>query len=335
MQHKEHLLRYMMSGHIHVSKKDYNFFSNLSFIINEKKVITSNQSKLFDKLITKYSRQLKKYNNDIASLSELVWNTNVVESKQEFLEPYIFQEDETLKIRLPFNNKFIQSLHKSKLQPFAWDKNERLYVGNYSTFAFKLAYDLVSKHFSSFKLCPVLKEKFDQLSYYKDVLYWNPTLTCLNRNFYILGANPYLINAVSQITLNNEPKNLLELSTYGINIDQKIYETECQKFAGSFNYEIDLDNFDQLCKWLSLLEVDTVITPRDVLYNKSVLNEIKIQLLEHGIQCTPTWDTISEESRHTKKAVLLKLPSSIYRELGTIKFCKIITLTNSRSIKIS
>ena len=59
MQKKEHLLHYMMKGHVHLSKKDYGFFNNLSYIIREKNQVTSNQNKLFDKLILKYQRQLR------------------------------------------------------------------------------------------------------------------------------------------------------------------------------------------------------------------------------------------------------------------------------------
>ena len=57
---KEMLTHYLLKGYVHLSKKDYGFFNNISYITNGKKSITSNQDKLFNKLILKYQRQLKK-----------------------------------------------------------------------------------------------------------------------------------------------------------------------------------------------------------------------------------------------------------------------------------
>jgi len=72
MQKREHLLHYMMKGHVHLSKKDYGFFNNLTYIIKDKNQVTSNQNKLFDKLILKYQRQLRKLGHNIEKLNQLV-----------------------------------------------------------------------------------------------------------------------------------------------------------------------------------------------------------------------------------------------------------------------
>lgn len=122
----ESLLKYFMGGYIHLSKKDYNFFSNLKNIITDKKVITSNQSKLFTKLLLKYKRQLNKEGHDVDELSKLEWKVFVIDSEPEFLRANLSIVNDKIVIRSPFNSKFITAIKNINLQPYVWSKEKKM-----------------------------------------------------------------------------------------------------------------------------------------------------------------------------------------------------------------
>ena len=59
LNYKEHLVYYMVNN-LRLSRYDIRFLQNLEKISIVKKIITSNQTELVDKLIEKYERQFVK-----------------------------------------------------------------------------------------------------------------------------------------------------------------------------------------------------------------------------------------------------------------------------------
>lgn len=327
---KEDLLKYLLSGAIHLSKKDYSFFHNLTYIISDKNTITSNQTSLFDKLIDKYQRQLKKENNDISKLHNLVWQTPVVESKKEYLQANFQCKDGKLFIKSPFNSRFIQDLRKLDFNNYVWNKTERVYSAPFSTLNLKQGVDLITKHFHEYELDDTITNILNYVDQYKDVKYWSPTLIKRNNSLFVVGANPYVIEAIKNIELKESAECLFELSQYGIKIDEELVYNSFLKFATNYNTSIDLDNFDEFCQWLNDLKIDTVITSRDIIYNKSISNEIKVKLLEHSITCLPM------NSEVNRPYVLLTHYSHMWpnKNIRNDIMLKIVVLTNSRKVNI-
>jgi hypothetical protein len=327
MKSKNELLSEFVKGCIHLSKKDYSFFSNLKIIIKDTNKITSNQAKLFDKLINKYQRQLKRQNCDINTLLNLEWINEVVESKQEYLQAKISLVNNNLLIKAPFNTNFVQNFRKVTINEFKWDSLNKLYVAPCSTYNLKLAITYVKKYYTDFVLCETLEELSKDTFQYQSE-FWNPTLVESNGNFYITCLNEPLYEAIASIEkLNDDPKTLFNLSMYGIDISPSITESDPVKhFASNHKLSYELDNLDEIIKMLKLLEVEHVFTSRDVLYNKKIINEIKLKLLEEGITCSPL-GTMSN-----KNSVIFTSNSAVSLSK---KISKIIHLKNSRPINIS
>lgn len=324
---KEMLTHYFLKGYLHLSKKDYGFFNNISYITNGKKSITSNQDKLFNKLILKYQRQLKKLGHETDFLTSLEWRSGIVDSNQEFLTAKVIVVDKDIRIISPFNNKFIQDIRKANLNQFVWNKSERYYEAPYSTHNLKLATSLVKTHFNDWYFCDAISSVLKELDKFASVKYWNPTLVRVHDNFYICAINEILADVISHIEINDDPRNLFSLSQHGVQIDESVHsQDQLLTFAGSYNITSDLENLDQIVNFLQLLNVDHVFTSRDLIYNKSISNEIKLKLLNNNITCCP----ISSEFSSFKKAVIFTTHSGY----NSHKVSKTIKLTNSRPISI-
>jgi len=327
---REHLLDYMLKGHLHLSKKDYGFFNNLRYIIQDKQKVTSNQNKLFEKLIVKYQRQLKKLGHEISVLQELSWHVDLVPTQQEYLTASISLENDTIVFRSPFNTKFIQEFRKVCDNPYIWVKDTRYYKADYSTYALKVLVDIVHKHYELVSYCDSLNELLDINKQYENTN-WEPTLKKVNGNYIIAGINRSLYDATIDIELNNKPKTLQKLSTYGIKIDTSVSEgDELKEFAGNFEHTINIDDLDKLSEWLMQLGLDKVVTSRVVVYNKEVNTEIRNKFAERNIRILSNTDPDESD------IVLIRTTTmnTFFRGYDSRSIVKYINLVNTRPIQV-
>lgn len=326
---KDQLTNYMVQGHVHLSKKDYGFFNNIKYQIQQNKPITSNQNKLFDKLLLKYKRQLSKLGHDSVSLQELFWKHSVVDTQPEYLEAKISLIGNKIVIQSPFNTQFISTFRKKAHDIFTWDKVERAYIGEGSTYSLKLAVHYVTEFYDSVRYCPKVVNLLEQLKPYEECKYWKPTLVKIQNNFYIVASNSVVMDAISNVELNDNPKTLLLLSQYGIKIDETVLTTDFSRFAADFFTTFDLDKLDKLSEYLKTLEIDTVILARDIIYNKKISAEIRNIFENSNLICTSSLEDAKG------KSVILHYNRLIDNYEGTKRtVCKFITLTNSRPIAI-
>lgn len=327
---KDQVASYMIAGHVHLSKKDYGFFSNINKISKGNNPITSNQDKLFNKLLVKYKRQLSKLNIDIETIQNLSWKVGFIESKQEFLEAKLSIKDNNIILKAPFNTKFIQNFRGVSLNIFEWDKVKKYYIAPYSTYNLKIATENINKFYKDVNYCEQVNKILTIIKEFKSVKYWQPTLVKSNNNFYIYGLNTHVYEFIKNLELTNSPKTLFILSQYGIKIDDTVTgENQLLEFAGNFDVKVDLEQFDFLCTVLHELKVDHVFTTREIIYNKNISNEIKLKLLNYGISCGSLNTSINPDC-----AVLLRTSSSSHISYHKNNLYKIITLTNSRPIQI-
>jgi hypothetical protein len=324
---KEKVLDYLLVGYIHLSKKDYSFFYNISLLIKDKKCLTENQTKLFDKLIVKYQKQIKKFGYDSNILLTLPWTSEVLESKLEYLQARVFILNNNIIIKSPFNSQFITNFKKIALQQFEWDKNSKQYVAPFSTYNLKIATEFIPKYFDNYVFSDDVKTLLEGITLYENAKFWTPTLIKVGNSFYIVAMNEHLYNATKDIALNDDHKTLFLLSQYGVEIDESVTQQN-QKllFAGNFMNTIDIEYLGTLVLMLKELDIETVFTARDIIHNKQISNEIKLAFLEKGINCKP----FTNENKH--RGILLKGTTFYSGPFQGVT--KVITITNSRPVKI-
>jgi len=328
LTHKEELLKFFLAGYVHLSKKDYGFFNNIKSLIEDNKPFTSNQAKLFDKLVVKYQRQLAKNNIDTETLLNLSWNATIVESAPSYLQAKISCFANNIIIKTPFNSKFVTDFRKIQLNSFIWDKNERQYIAPFSTYNLHLAVNFVGKYFKDVVFCDLIQEHIDKLKVYDSANIWSPTLIKINDQYYIASINENLYDATKNLILSNNCKVLFELSKYGIKISNEIIGNDQQLYiASNYNVTMDLDNLDDLVNILKKLDILTVFTSREIIHNREITNEIKKALLEQGIVCKPY-----NFQDNIKSGILIKSTAGTMHSMPDVD--KIITITNSRPINI-
>lgn len=324
---REHLLHYMLQGHAHLSKKDYGFFNNMQYIVKTNNRVTSNQNKLFDKLVLKYQRQLKKLGHNIQDLLELKWDVLVIDSSQEYLDASIQLEENNINIRSPFNTRFVTKFRQVPDNSFVWDKEKKVYTSPYSTYALKIAVASVKEHFDTIKFSADLQKLLDDIGSYEESN-WEPMLKRVNGFYYISGINQYLYDAIKDIELNDDPKTLYKLSQHGVRISELICDDPLKVFASSYFVTSDLLDIETVVKWLTLLEVQHVFTAREVIYNKPISNFLKKILLENGIT-----SSVMGSTDHAS-GVLFSTRSMGAGSVNMRKVDKIIDFTNSNPVEI-
>ena len=329
MQKKEHLLHYMMKGHVHLSKKDYGFFNNLTYIVKEKKQVTSNQNKLFDKLILKYQRQLRKCGHDIEALQKLNWDVPTVDSSIEYLVPKLYLEKDELCLRTPFNTNFVRTFRMNKDNTFVWNKDQRVYRSKFYTHALRLAYDSCHHYFKQLDISDDIKTMLGGLIDQKDHIQ-APILTTSQGKYYINNINKNLSDAIKDIELNDDPLTLYRLARHGISIDETITKDDSIKtFASQFIIRLDIDEFLNN-DYLTKLDIKNVYLPgRHV---NIVDKSIRDYLIKHGINIITSTDIIPDN------VVIIKRIMGVERTnmfgIEPRKIGKLIHIVNSRPLEI-
>lgn len=333
MLKKEHLLHYMMKGHVHLSKKDYGFFNNLTYIIKEKGKVTSNQNKLFEKLIHKYQRQLRKLNVDVEKVLALNWDAELIDSLEQYLVPKIYLDNEELCVRTPFNSKFIQALKNATDNTFNWDKEKKIYRSKFYTHSLRLAVDNCNKFFERVEFCDTLKEMVTPLLNDQNETK-APILYVTEGKYYISNDNESLNNAIQHITLNDDPKTLFDLSRYGVSVSNEITKNDpFLLFASQYVARIDMDELLNNPEYLVKLGVKDVCFAAGHVVNNGADKELIAFLKQNNINLHSKLDTIVEGTVFIKRMMGL---ANVTNPLGGAykKISKIVLLSNSRPIKI-
>ena len=332
LNNKEQLVYYMVAN-LRLSRYDIRFLQNLEKISSVKKRITSNQVELVDKLIEKYERQFVKNQMFIKDLSKLPWKTLVVETTDEYTSAHIGILNDNLILKTPYNKAFITAFRSLSESSFVWDNVNKYYIADLSTFSLKLASNMVTKFFNDVRYSDNVKKLLDQLSYYKNVKYWTPTLVCINGNYMIACTNKALDESIKHITLNTELITLAELVRYGIQIDESILRTDEERFAGSYNPKIELNNICDIVPWLQNIKCDYVsVSGIGLSTNLKFKDSLKQSLEKAGIQYNDAGRVITHTNLSKYKfpvIVKFKLIADDY-----INVAKVINVVNSQPINL-
>jgi hypothetical protein len=276
VQTKEHLIYFMQSGMMRLSKYDLRFVQNLQLIATQNNNLTTNQVSLFDKLVDKYKRQLHKHGLTDDKLSELKWDSAIVTSDPKFTEAYVSISNDTITFRSPFSKKFIENFRRKEFNTFEWYKDKRFYQSPYSTQSLKYLIEVANEHYPVVNYCPVTTELLNNVDRY-NAKYWNPTLVKHNDLYMVAAITTNLADAISNITLSSDPEVVSTLVTYGIDIDDSVVGNDpLLKFAASHNPELDLVDIDNVITYLKAIKCDCVtIVGRSVQYSRTLTEKLK------------------------------------------------------------
>lgn len=338
MQNREQLTQYMLQGHVHLSKKDYGFFFNIKELVATTGKITTNQNKLFEKLLHKYNRQLFKQKLNLDDLLCLTWNASVVETSREYTKTYVKLEGNDLVLKCPFNNKFLNTFRKTPNNPFVWSKQSKHYSTTFSTYALKVLYRLLPTHFDDIEYDYRVQQLIDQIKPLENHIF-EPTLVDVNGNLMVLSCNNTLGELLKDIELEKSGQCFFALSRLGIKIDDTLLTSEFLRFASSRSYVINSQDLHLLSPWLSDLNVRTVTLGNSTFRKNNAIssdyNFLKSMLEKENIDCRVLLPNKYVEGpdqidKSSEPSVLISWTSSMYNS----KVSKSIVIKNSNQITI-
>ena len=328
----EHIAHFMMAN-ISLSRFDKKFVENLQTL----KQVTTNQVELFYRIIYKYRRQLSKHELDADKLIHLPWTMKVIESAPQYTDGHVSIEGNQIIFKCPYNKNFINEFRKQDSNTFIWDKEHRQYSAEYSTHSLKLVVNSANKIFKAVHYCNIASDLLDQMKEYENCKYWQPTLSRINGNLYIVATSPQLDEALGDMVLDTEPSTIAKLTYYGVQIDESIYDIndERQKFISNRICEIEVDDVLNIVPWLVEIGCDYVVfTGNKILAD--VRKNLKQQLIDANIvvDSDATWSNkIKTDSSKFKFPVAIRFRSAAgYEE--PIKVAKVVQLVNSQPIDI-
>ncbi len=339
MNSKDQFLKIFLDGTIHLSKKDYSFFYNLSKLIAQQNYITSNQLSLFDKLVTKYQRQLRKEGYNSIDILNLPFSIEVRVSSINFLQAAITIHKDQIQIKAPFKNEFVSCLRKEYINDFEntnrkfinrfeWNKEKKFYAAPLTTISLKIAIMVCEKYFSQIKLCERTSELLNQLNDYENCTVWEPMLKKIGSHFYIACHNQYIDSQLDKVDKSDLSKFFYALSRLGVKIDPNIVkDNHILQCAANYICTVDLDNLLSVVETMNSVGIKKAVLSRDIKFTKNLEKEIKNLFSSYHIEVL----TLNETTNNLNDYFYFTLNSSMAK---TISASKIVHLTNSRPVVI-
>lgn len=331
MKNKEQLLYFFLQGKISLSQYDYKFMANLQTIIQNNSRVTSNQADLFDKLISKYKKQLIKQGLVKEELKALPWKTMVVESTSEYTGALVTIMDDLLTIRVPFNKNFISQFRTINNNKFEWSRELKHYTAPFSTSALKIAVTNLPKFFDSVRYSPELQEIVNELEKLNDLV-WNPTLTMVNGRLLVAATNPVLGEILNNMELSLTPEALFKISQLQINVDPKIYENNDKlQFAANKVYEVEISDVEKIIGWMKNIGCENVVIGRGL---RSTINQEHLTSMISKYGMNPV-GPLSYGKLPDGVSMLMQHTSSVNNRnpfMGTVS--KTVVLKDSRPIEV-
>ena len=332
----EHLVYFMQSGLLRLSKYDLRFLQNLQTLLSVKNEITSNQVTLFEKVVSKYNRQLQKHNISVETINKLTWQAKIILSDPKFTEAFISINNGSIIFRSPFNKKFVEGFRKIPFNNFVWLKDKKQYECPFSSTALRIIVDASHEYYPVVNYCPVTKTLLNNLvDDFGTTTIWSPTFKCVNGMYLVTGCNPYLAEAIKDIQLSPDPKTISELVSYGVNIDKSVIkDNPTLEFSSNYYPEVDITDLDFLVECLDAIGCDGVFMSSKLGGIHKYRHQIKEKLNPAGIFLDEDAGTlISDRLKNYSKPVLLTF---ILKNdpMALSSFIKVIKITNSNPITI-
>lgn len=336
MRTQEEIITFMLTGKISLSPYDHGFFTNVKIAIDTSAPVTTGQVALLNRLIKKYSRQLRNAGFDYAQLLELPWDTTRIISTDPSVQyPKVSIQDNKLIVVTPYDAKFVSSPKSKELkQVFEWNRQTKRYEAAFSTQGLLLAAQIVGGWWKEVIFSDEVMHLIDDASRLDGM--YDPTLIEKNGNYFIANHTPGLYEATKDIPLNNYPENLSKLVMHGVKISEEITKKNpFLEFSARYIPQVEYKDIDQAIDWLRHLDVayayvyvNTRENNLETLLRRYFITH-KNNPYRYGTQMKEQ-DTDWDPAR---SVIFTRLPPTAIIETGK-PFLKVIYLRDSRPVSV-
>lgn len=336
---KEQLVDYMLK-YLSLGTYDKKFCNNLLLAhVAKQRPVTSNQADLLDKIVSRYRKQLAKKEIDSNEMVSLPWTLPPIESLPQYTQAHISIADIDINpyiaIHSPFKRSYVKDIRE--LEYATWDREERFWIAPATEKNIKKLISLTEQHYDNVNYCDETRAILEYVSTYETLKYWDPTLVKINDNFYVVAANNALMEAISHITLNDEPCNIARLVKMGIKIDESLITDKKISLAIDRNPSIEQFDIGTIIDYLQLIKADMVILAEWFGPNKDFIlelaNNLKANKIEHVLVKSKRSNELNIDLRKYQMPVKINL--GIWQSDNTLRYLgKNINLVNSEPIDI-
>jgi hypothetical protein len=336
---KEQLVDYMLK-HLSLGTYDKKFCSNLLLVhVSKQRPVTSNQADLLDKIVSRYHKQLSKKEIDSNEMVSLPWTLQPIESLPQYTQAHISIADVDtnpyIVIHSPFKKSFVKEVRE--LEYAKWDREERFWMAPATEKNIKTLITITNHHYDNVNYCIETQTILDHVSTYESLKYWEPTLVKINDNFYVVATNDALMEAISHITLNDEPYNIARLVRMGINIDKSLITDKKISLAADNAPSIEQFDIGTIIDYLLSIKADMVILAEWFGPNKGFIMELANNLnankIEHVLVKSKRVNDFNIDLRKYEMPVKINL--GIWQNDNRLLYLgKTINLVNSNPIDI-
>ena len=294
-------LLYFMKSNINLSRYDLRFIDNLQGL----QQVTTNQVKLFHKIVLKHSKQFLKHDLYVNNLVNLPWNITVIESSKQFTDAYISVIGDNIIFKCPYNKNFIAEFRNLEINKFNWVKEKKEYHSIYGQHELKILINTAIKHFQVVNFCPTTKKLMDDMEKYSDVKYWEPTLVRVNGNLFIAAINEFVYDAIKDIKLDVDHVTMSRINNCGVHIDRSLHKgTNKDIFFTNYFSTAEYSDIETIVSYIKELGCKTV-----VFHGLTIVNSSKQQLLNCLKRNNIEYINLSEQviSKTTEPMVIFKL----------------------------
>ena len=265
----EECITYLLTV-IRLSRVDAHLFNNLVVLSTHSGKLTTNQVNLFNRVVSKYERQLAEHLLTPEYVVSLPWACTIIESLPQYAEAHIWIKDRMIYLKSPFSREFLAALNQEPVYTMHWDRDNREYSLEFGTAALRQLIRMVNACYKQVNYCPIVTKLLADVKSFESVKYWTPTLVRRKEQLYIVACNKSLMEAIAHIPLTTDLKSISALLQYGILIDPEVYDFLLNthdphevKFAINHAPTIEISELDKVIHWLKDYGCDAIhISPQ-------------------------------------------------------------------------
>jgi hypothetical protein len=325
---------------IRLSRVDAHLFNNLVVLSTHSGKITTNQVNLFNRVVSKYEKQLAEHLLTSKYVISLPWACSIIESLPQYAEAHIWIKDGMIYLKSPFSREFLSALNSNPIHTMHWDRDKREYSLAFGTAALKSLIHIVKACYKQVNYCRIVTKLLAEVEQFKSIIYWTPTLVIRKEQLYVVGCNKAVMEAIEHIPLTTDLKSISALLQYGIFIDTEVYEfllsihdPQEVKFACNHDPTIEISELDKVIHWLKDYGCDAI----------HILPQTKFQRKKHHIWCSiektiidlniPILDSEEQLKLYTNP-VIISVRSLLPTAKNPYKYYKLIKVMNTQPIDL-
>lgn len=257
----------MLLPQLRLSSSDVQLVHGLiSHYIKSNKTLTTNQTLLVDKLVTRYSKQLKKCGMTPECYSNLTWTNEPLPTDAKSTTAIISICNDIINVKTPYKKPYITEIKKS-IHGGKWHHETKTWTLPLTPHNLKTIVELTNEHYTNISLDESITKLLNEMNQHSaSSIIWNPTLVLTRSGLVLIsGINEPLYEATTHLPLNTDCSTLSDFVAYGVDVTQIgacIKTRLLRDLVTKYTSIIEVSDFASVIDYFNELGIQCIIGPR-------------------------------------------------------------------------